>query len=183
MIRRIPEPFLSAKSSNIRQRTPSSCRPSRFDPVNKGDPAMTRLTSQRHWIAAAASLGVYCAFAVALGDFSGDDELDGMWKLVSVELGGETRELEDEVRWVIKDGKVLFGGEALSTVVIYDASAPRGIDLGFFEPKDDYEGIYALDKDELKICLNTRTTGPKDRPFDFDTKAKLNLRVLTFKRI
>jgi uncharacterized protein (TIGR03067 family) len=109
-------------------------------------------------------------------------ELDGTWKLVSVEQEGEAMERDDDVRWVVKDGQVFYGGERLAAMVIYAASTPRGLDLSFHAPKNDYEGIYVLDKDELKICLNTRTTGPKDRPFDFASKGKTNLRVLKFER-
>src|SRR5207253_3690172 len=45
------------------------------------------------------------------------------------------------------------------------------------------EGIYVIEKDRLKVCLNTRTNGPKERPSDFTTKDKPNLRVFTFQRI
>src|SRR5262245_20752464 len=84
-------------------------------------------------------------------------ELDGTWKLVSVEQEGEAMERDDDVRWVIKEGQVFYGGEPLAAIVMYAALTPKAIDLSFREPKNDYEGIYALDKDELKICLNTRT--------------------------
>jgi len=78
---------------------------------------------------------------------------------------------------------VLYAGEPLAAMVIYAASTPKGIDLSFSAPKNDYEGIWVLEKDELKICLNTTTTGPKERPSDFATKDKTNLRVLKFERM
>jgi len=110
-------------------------------------------------------------------------ELDGTWKLVSVAQEGQEMVRDDDVRWVVKDGQVLYAGEPLAATVIYAASTPKGIDLSFHAPKNDYEGIYVLDKDELKIGLNTITTGPKERPSDFATKEKTNLRVLRFERI
>jgi uncharacterized protein (TIGR03067 family) len=110
-------------------------------------------------------------------------QLDGSWKLISVEQDGEKMERDDDVRWVFKDGWVFYADEPLATVVIYAASTPVGLDLLFREPKNTYEGIYALEKDELRICLNTSTTGPKDRPSDFATREKPNLRVLKFERI
>jgi uncharacterized protein (TIGR03067 family) len=110
-------------------------------------------------------------------------ELNGTWKLVSVEREGEEMQRDDDVRWVIKDGQVSYSGEPLAAMVTYAAFTPKGIDLAFHAPKNDYEGIYVLDNDELKICLNIRTTGPKDRPFDFATREKSNFRVLKFERI
>ena len=110
-------------------------------------------------------------------------ELDGGWKLVSVERDGEVRERDDDVRWLIKDGEVMYEGERLAAVVIYAAGTPKGIDLSFHAPQNDYEGIYVLAQDELKICLNTTTTGAKERPSDFATQDKTNLRVLKFERL
>src|SRR5262245_1046929 len=109
--------------------------------------------------------------------------LTGNWRLVSVEANGETQQLDDDVRWVVKDNKVLYGSEPLATVVNYSTSMPKGIDLTFVESSALYEGIYLLDKDELKICLNTRTVGTKERPFEFATMYKPDLRILTFQRL
>ena len=110
-------------------------------------------------------------------------QLDGTWKLVSVEREDEPRERDDDVRWVIKDGQLFYAGETLATVVIYSEFAPTGIDLLFRAPKNEYEGVFSLEKDALRICLNTTTTGPKDRPSNFATRDKPNLRVLKFERI
>jgi uncharacterized protein (TIGR03067 family) len=110
-------------------------------------------------------------------------ELDGPWKIISIELAGEARPLEEDVRWLIKDGKVFFGGEPLAALTNYPSSPPKGIDLAFHEPKKEYEGIYVVEKDLLRICLNLNTTGAKERPADFSTKDKSNWRVLTLERV
>src|SRR5262245_38748544 len=81
-------------------------------------------------------------------------QLDGAWKLVSVEQEGEIVERDDDVRWVIKDGHVFYAGEPLATAVIYADSNPAGLDLAFREQKKTYEGIYVREKNELKICLS-----------------------------
>jgi len=128
----------------------------------------------------AALLALMLAVPAAAEPSKNASELDGTWKLVSVEQEGEVMERDDDVRLVIKEGQVFYAGEPLAALATYAASTPKGLDLSLREPKNDYEGIYALDKDELKICLNTRTTGPKDRPFDFATKGKSDLRVLKF---
>jgi len=121
------------------------------------------------------------AFAVDTDKSS--TELDGTWKCLSVESEGEARQLEEEVRWVIKGAKVFYGGEPLAALTSYPAATPKGIDLAFEEPRKEHEGIYVLEKNVLSICLNTQTRGPKERPFDFSTKDKPNLRVLTLQRI
>jgi len=110
-------------------------------------------------------------------------ELNGTWKLISIEQEGEETARDDDVRWVIKDGHVLYAGEPLAAIVVYAASTPKGIDLLFREPNSTYEGIYVVGKDDLKICLNTRTIAPKERPSDIATNNKPNLRVLKFERV
>ncbi len=109
-------------------------------------------------------------------------ELNGNWRLVSVESGGETRQIDDDVRWAIKNEQVLYGGEPLAILTRYLTSSPKGVDVALIEPNTVYEGVYALEKDELKICLNVRTVGPKARPSDFATKDNPDLRVLIFQR-
>jgi len=87
------------------------------------------------------------------------------------------------VRWVIKKDQVSYGGEPLASLATYASSTPKGIDLAFHEPTKEYEGIYVVDADRLRLCLNVKTSGTKERPFDFVTKDKPNLRVLTFERV
>jgi len=109
--------------------------------------------------------------------------LDGVWKLVSLELEGEARPLEEEVRLAIQGEKVLYGEQTLALATFYPDSTPKGIDLTFEESKELYEGIYSADADQLKICLNTRTMGVKERPTEFSTKDKPSLRIFTLRRL
>jgi uncharacterized protein (TIGR03067 family) len=110
-------------------------------------------------------------------------ELEGGWRIVSIELEGEARPLEEEVRLVIQGEKVLYGDQTLAVATLYPDSTPKGIDLAFEEPKTQYEGIYAVEEDRLRICLNTRTMGVKERPSEFSTKEKPNLRIFTLQRL
>lgn len=147
---------------------------------------MSRSSSRNRWlmVAVCSAYVLLCAAADAERGANNDaSELDGTWKLASVEREGEEMQRDDDVRWVITGGKVLYAGEPLAAIAIYAASTPKGIDLSFSEPKNDYEGIFVLEKDELRMCFNIRTTAPKDRPFGFVTRAKTNLRVLKFERI
>src|SRR5262245_840289 len=131
---------------------------------------------------------VACGLIVAAGaeTLSAEDTakaMDGNWRLVAVELAGEVMPPPEEVVWTIKEDKVLYAGEALAVLVNYPTAMPKGVDLRFDDPQRDYEGIYLLENDKLRICLNTRTTGPKERPSDFATKEKANLRVFIFERL
>src|SRR5205807_20723 len=55
-------------------------------------------------------------------------------------------------------------------------------DVRFLATKKTYEGIYTVDNDTLKICLNGLADGVKDRPGDFTTKDNANRRLLVFQR-
>jgi len=143
---------------------------------------------RQQWLIVAFSVGAWFDVAAAAPAIAADTdkprpELDGDWKIVSVELDGEARQLDEDVRWVIEEAKVFYGGEPLAALTNYPVSTPKGIDLAFREPKNEYEGIYVVEKDVLRICLNVRTSGAKERPADFSSKDKPNLRVLTLQRV
>lgn len=132
-----------------------------------------------------AALGVFlgAAHSAAGHEKKPNRELDGRWKLVSVERAEETQPVKQNVQWVVKDRQVFYGGESLGTLTYDSASIPKIIDLSLHDVKVSYEGLYALEKDVLKICLNVNAAGPKERPIDLSVKDKGNLRLLTFERI
>src|SRR6516225_2169168 len=71
----------------------------------------------------------------------------------------------------VLDGKpVRYAGETLATLTVLSDAKPRGLDLAWAKPKREYEAIYAIDGDTLKICLNRGADGVKERPTDFETK-------------
>jgi uncharacterized protein (TIGR03067 family) len=109
--------------------------------------------------------------------------LQGSWALVSVERDGEVQEFtERPFRWVIKGAGVRYGGQPLAELALDPLTTPKNIELTFLKPKRVYEGVYTLDGDTLKICVNRQTEGVKDRPVGFQTKGKADLRLLVFKR-
>jgi uncharacterized protein (TIGR03067 family) len=137
------------------------------------------------------SVGVLIVTALALaaghragaGPEKGPAPLQGTWKVVSLEIDGEVREFpETPLRWVIKGNKVLYAGAPLADLTVDPATTPKNIDLGFLKPKRTYEGIYAVEGDTLKVCVNRRTEGVKERPLDFATKGKPDMRLLVFQR-
>jgi uncharacterized protein (TIGR03067 family) len=109
--------------------------------------------------------------------------LQGGWKFEALEVDGERADsLEASFWWFIKGDKVLYGGSELATLVLDNETTPKCIDLNFQERKRVYEGIYAIEEDTLKICVNQVTEGAKERPADFTTKGKSGVRLLVFKR-
>jgi len=109
-------------------------------------------------------------------------ELQGTWKMVSLEINGEDSNEKSQPRWVIKGDKVFYGGQEIAVLKSDTSATPKIIDLDFRDPKKVYEGIYEVAKDTLKICLNARSDTLKERPADFSTKDKEHLRLLVFQR-
>ena len=111
-------------------------------------------------------------------------ELQGAWKLTSIETNG--KEIEPvgggQPRWVIKGDKISYGGEVIVQFKSDPSTNPCVIDLTFRDPKSTYEGIYVVEKDTLKVCLNKKTEGVKDRPGAFSTKEQTDWVLLVFER-
>jgi uncharacterized protein (TIGR03067 family) len=109
--------------------------------------------------------------------------LQGGWKLESLESEGKPADLLDtSFWWYIKGDKVLYAGKELATLTVDPGTSPKCFDLSFLDPKRHLEGIYTLEDDTLKICVNTAAEGAKERPGEFSTKDKPGIRILTFKR-
>jgi uncharacterized protein (TIGR03067 family) len=122
----------------------------------------------------------------AAGDEAGQDRsatLQGAWKLSSVEADGKPTDLPDvSFWWFIQGDKVRYGGQELARLTVDTKTQPSCIDLTFHNPERVYEGIYSVEDDALKICVNRATEGVKERPDAFSTKDKPEWRLLAFKR-
>jgi uncharacterized protein (TIGR03067 family) len=137
------------------------------------------------------SIAFLIAFALLCGHLRADDgakkalaELEGVWKLTRIEAGGEARDLNGKTpHWTFKGKKVSFGGEPLAEIVADAGGVPKSLDLTLAGEKDAREGIYAIDGDTLKICVNWDTGGLKERPQEFASKDKASFRVLEFARV
>jgi uncharacterized protein (TIGR03067 family) len=109
-------------------------------------------------------------------------QLEGTWRLVSIERNGKPREFMPSPRWVIKGTTVYYGGEPLADLVLDSKATPPCVDLVYRRPKVTYEGIYSVDDKTLKICVNRAVAEVKDRPQDFATEELPNRRLLIFER-
>jgi uncharacterized protein (TIGR03067 family) len=140
------------------------------------------LTGIRCWLAVSIPLLVAGPPAAARAA-EAPAELQGTWKLVSVEIQGKARDFTDgPPRWIIKGNKVRYGGDEIAQLTANAAAEPKIIDLEFLNPKKVYEGVYAVEKDTLQICVNNQTEGVKERPNGFSTKDRENWRLLVFER-
>ena len=110
--------------------------------------------------------------------------LQGVWRLIGFEVDGKEAFLQEhkQLRWVIKDDKVFYGGEELAKLTLDPAAIPKCLDLGLVKSKRVHEGIYQLDKDRLKICVSLRTDGVKERPVKFDNQGIDKYRTMLFVR-
>ena len=111
----------------------------------------------------------------------GPADLQGCWKLVSVETEGKSSDPTGggQPRWVIKGTSVSYGGEVIISFTVDESTSPRVIDLKFRDPERVYEGIYVVEKNTLQVCLNGRADA-KDRPGVFSTKDQTDWRLLVF---
>jgi uncharacterized protein (TIGR03067 family) len=110
-------------------------------------------------------------------------ELHGNWKLVILGFEGREIKMRDNMpHWVIQGDRVLYGGEPLTRLVVTPGTMPPIIDLCYMDNKRVYEGVYAIEGDRLKICVNQRTQGVKERPLDFGTEGQSERRLLIFQR-
>ncbi len=132
-----------------------------------------------------------CAVLGAGGAVCGADEppakapaeLQGNWKLTTLETAG--KEIEPigggQLRWTIKGDKIFYGGQEIVQFTADAATNPKIIDLTFRDPKTAYEGIYVVEKDTLKVCINKKD-GAKDRPAKFATQDQEEWLLLVFER-
>jgi uncharacterized protein (TIGR03067 family) len=113
-------------------------------------------------------------------------DLQGGWRLVAAEAEDETASVllpDPKPALVIKGHRVLHGGQEIARLTLDAFADPKVIDLKFARPERTYEGIYALEKDSLKLCVNGRTEGTRERPNRFSLDGHPAWRRLTFERI
>ena len=124
------------------------------------------------------------ATLLPLADTKTDTEkIQGTWEVVRIVAAAEEAKAEAEIkksRIVIDADKVRFVKDKKSEFPLrYEldpTQKPKAFDLGRFVTQ---QGIYALDGDELKICLSSE---PNKRPTAFPDKPTKGLMLLVLKR-
>jgi uncharacterized protein (TIGR03067 family) len=132
-------------------------------------------------------MNAVAAFFLAVSFAPADEapaDLQGRWELVSVEADGKADPLAmGRPRFQIVGDKIRYGGEDVAVLDADAGASPRSVDLRFTAPMRTYEGIYARQGATLKICLNGRVDGAKERPDAFSTRGKDAWRLLTLRRL
>jgi uncharacterized protein (TIGR03067 family) len=114
----------------------------------------------------------------------GPADLQGTWKLMSMQVGTATVDVsQGSPRWIIRGNKVIRDGKELAVLTTDPAATPKVIDLRFLATKRVYEGIYEVDGDTWNVCVNVETDGIKERPSRLSTKGQPDWRLLIFQRL
>lgn len=110
-------------------------------------------------------------------------DLQGTWKLISVETAGKAQEpIGGQVLWTIAGADVSYGDTKLARLSVDASASPHLIDLKFSDLEGVYEGVYAGKKGILKICINAQGESAKNRPTSFETLDQPGWRLLTFEQ-
>jgi uncharacterized protein (TIGR03067 family) len=130
-------------------------------------------------------LGLAAAYAGGGAPKGASAELQGTWKLVALEANGEVQDgaVLGQPHWRIQGNKVHRAGQDLAILTTDPKATPKVIDLKMLRPDRVLEGIYGVDRDTLKICVNVQTDGVKERPLKLATKDQPQWRMLVFRRV
>ena len=114
-------------------------------------------------------------------------EFQGVWRLASaVSESGEAEVPEPGLAIVVKKDRVLYGGEEIAVLLAKadanDDAKLREIDFHFGEKERVFEGVCAIETEKLKVCLNQRSGGLKERPDGFALDGHPSWGLLTFEK-
>jgi uncharacterized protein (TIGR03067 family) len=115
-------------------------------------------------------------------------ELQGSWEMVSKERNGEKQEVKKSIvtfrkdRFeTVADGKPMESG----TISVNPDKKPKTYDVtitgDFKEKGQTYHGIYEIDGDTLRTCVNTNAG--KERPKEFASKPGRGHLLIVWKRV
>ncbi|HYL77809.1 MAG TPA: TIGR03067 domain-containing protein, partial [Bryobacteraceae bacterium] len=113
------------------------------------------------------------------------EKLQGTWNIVELEMDGLAMGDSGDARIVVKGERfttVSMGAAYEGTVRVDEAQSPKTLDLKFTKGPEKGNvnyGIYELDGDTWKICLNTQG---KRRPKKFTTSGGSGLALEILKR-
>lgn len=118
------------------------------------------------------------------GGSKGVAELQGRWRLVMLKTENDdigTPGFRPEL--VIRGKQMLYGGSEIGRIDVDMSSSPKTLDVHFTNPERTYEGVYTLEMDVLKICLNGHSQGVKERPASFSVEGHPAWRLCSFERV
>ena len=123
--------------------------------------------------------------ALNAGEAQGDqDKIRGKWDLVEVREGGAVQKPKKPRQRVVEfdADKVRFDDGTAQEYLLNPRKKPKEIDVKLSDDEAHrlVRGIYQLDGDELKICVDL---SGKRRPAAFESKKGSEHRVLILKRL
>jgi uncharacterized protein (TIGR03067 family) len=136
---------------------------------------------KRQFVAVTAS--VFAAGALLLSHFAPAAEwtaeakaelarLQGKWVVDYTERAGQREPRPDEPAVVeVQEDKLLLGGRdvGLRIALLETTVQPRLIDIVQVENKQRIEGVYELQEQQWRICINGDAANAAERPPGFDT--------------
>jgi uncharacterized protein (TIGR03067 family) len=137
--------------------------------------------------AAVVVAGLAVAFAADAPKADGADQkaLQGIWTVTSAEMRGEKNEEIVGSTMTFTDDKISLKvkgkDEAKEAKYKLDPAAkPKHLDIMPSDKEETLQGIYELDGDNLKICMNDK--GAEARPEKFEAAADKKFVLLVLKR-
>ena len=109
--------------------------------------------------------------------------LAGDWRIVLVMQDGKKQEQQPELTKLrVEDEKLLLAGKdvGLRITLLDPTTKPRIVNIEHPETKKKLEGIYELEKDRWRICLNAE--GTAERPGSFETEGKSKFVLVELER-
>jgi uncharacterized protein (TIGR03067 family) len=110
-------------------------------------------------------------------------DVQGVWKLVAGESGGQPLDMSTgPYLWVIEGGKIKCAGADFGQFTLDATKKPKAIDLKLLTGNRALVGIYELDGDTLRVCMNSQN-GANQRPTGLATLRQPTARLLFFQRV
>jgi len=131
-------------------------------------------TTMSRWfiLSAIVSVGVVGCSAYSKPDF---ERIQGMWIAVTIQNDGRDVPIDGQgIEFAAGRLTNFKNGAALGPFGSYridDNKKPKWLDIRDDTRNLDIVGIYELDGDTLKICLNERAKSTADRPTEFISSA------------
>jgi len=134
---------------------------------------------RRFFLLGLASVGFFGCSAYSKPDF---ERIQGMWIAVTIQNDGRDVPTDGQAIDFAAGRLTNFkNGAALGPFGSYridDNKQPKWLDIHDDKRNLDIVGIYELDGDTLKICLNERAKSPTERPTEFKSAASGASQVL-----
>ncbi len=112
--------------------------------------------------------------------------LAGDWRVVSVQQDGKPQETPAELQLLRIEGEKLLIGEkrdrdiGLRITLLDPETKPRIINIAHPETKKTLEGIYEIENNRWRFCLNAE--GTAERPSTYETEGKAKYITVTLER-